>query len=206
MTDLHHLSEQINNVLPQTQCTQCGYDGCAPYAHAIAFDGVNINQCPPGGQKGIAALARITGRQILPLNPNNGVEQPLRVAQIVEAECIGCTKCIQACPVDAIIGTSKFMHTVLTDLCTGCELCVPPCPVDCIEMPQAETDEWTHTDAQAARTRFEMRNQRLLREQHELNEKRIQKNELKLMTVNEDEHKLSIVEAALARARARRGN
>jgi len=126
--------EAINRVLPQTQCGQCNFPGCKPYAEAIAAGLADINQCPPGGEAGVRALAILLGREAKPLNPENGVEKPPVVALIREAECIGCTKCIQACPVDAIIGASKLMHTVLADLCTGCELCIPPCPVDCIDL------------------------------------------------------------------------
>ena len=129
--------ERINALLPQTQCGQCNYAGCRPYAEAIARGDADINQCPPGGAAGIRALATLLGREPIPLDPAHGVEKPAVVALIREAECIGCTKCIQACPVDAIIGGSKLMHTVLADLCTGCELCVPPCPVDCIDLMPA---------------------------------------------------------------------
>jgi electron transport complex protein RnfB len=128
------LAERIDRVLPQTQCRQCGYSGCKPYARAIAAGDADINQCPPGGAAGIRELARLLGRKAKPLNPANGVEKPPVLALIREAECIGCTKCIQACPVDAIVGAPKLMHTVLADLCTGCELCLPPCPVDCIDL------------------------------------------------------------------------
>lgn len=125
--------EQINDVLPQTQCGQCGYPGCKPYAQAIA-DGDQINKCPPGGEAGVKALADLLGREVIPLDEERGEEKPPRVAYIREAECIGCTKCIQACPVDAILGAPKQMHTVIADECTGCDLCVEPCPVDCIDM------------------------------------------------------------------------
>lgn len=128
------LVEQINRLLPQTQCGQCDYAGCRPYAEAIARGEADINQCPPGGAAGIRALADLLGREPKPLDPAHGIEKPPVVALIREAECIGCTKCIQACPVDAIVGASKLMHTVLADLCTGCELCLPPCPVDCIDL------------------------------------------------------------------------
>ena len=128
------LTERIEQLLPQTQCGQCGYAGCKPYALALARDEADINQCPPGGEAGIRALALLLDRTPKPLNPANGIEKPVLVALIREAECIGCTKCIQACPVDAIVGASKRMHTVLADLCTGCELCIPPCPVDCIDL------------------------------------------------------------------------
>jgi Na+-translocating ferredoxin:NAD+ oxidoreductase subunit B len=128
------VADRIEAVLPQTQCGQCGYPGCRPYAEAIAADLANINQCPPGGEAGVRALAELLGREPKPLNPDNGAEKPKLLALIREAECIGCTKCIQACPVDAIIGAPKLMHTVIADLCTGCELCLPPCPVDCIDL------------------------------------------------------------------------
>jgi len=133
------VAERINRILPQTQCTQCGFAGCRPYAEAIAAGTADINQCPPGGDAGIRALADLLGRQPLPLNPANGVHKAPAVALIDEATCIGCTLCIQACPVDAILGASKFMHTVIADECTGCELCIPPCPVDSISMVRIST-------------------------------------------------------------------
>jgi electron transport complex protein RnfB len=128
------LTEKIDALLPQTQCGQCGYAGCKPYAQAISRNQADIDQCPPGGAAGVRALAELLGREAKPVNPENGIEKPKVVALVREAECIGCTKCIQACPVDAIIGAPKLMHTVLADLCTGCELCIPPCPVDCIDL------------------------------------------------------------------------
>ena len=123
----------IDALLPQTQCTRCGYQGCLPYATAIT-QGTAINQCPPGGAATIQALAELLGRAVLPLNPDHGVESPARVAIIDETRCIGCAKCLPPCPVDAIIGAPRFMHTVAAQLCTGCELCIAPCPVDCITM------------------------------------------------------------------------
>jgi len=125
--------ERINNVLPQTQCGQCGYAGCLPYAQAIA-EGENINRCPPGGSQTIRRLAKLLDLPEMPLDVSHGWHLPKRVAVIREQECIGCTKCIQACPVDAIVGAPKLMHTVITADCTGCDLCVDPCPVDCIDM------------------------------------------------------------------------
>jgi Na+-translocating ferredoxin:NAD+ oxidoreductase subunit B len=127
----------IDALLPQTQCTRCGYTGCAPYAAAIQSGEAQINQCPPGGSTTIHALALLLGRPVQPLNPANGVEAPPRVAWIDEARCIGCARCLAPCPVDAIVGAAKYMHTVLIERCTGCELCLPPCPVDCIEMRPA---------------------------------------------------------------------
>jgi electron transport complex protein RnfB len=127
-------ADQIDALLPQTQCTRCGYEGCRPYAQAIAAGNAAINQCPPGGAATIAALARLTGQALRPLNPANGTEGPELVAQIDEQACIGCAKCLPPCPVDAILGAQKQMHSVLLALCTGCELCIAPCPVDCIRM------------------------------------------------------------------------
>ncbi|MEE8339476.1 MAG: electron transport complex subunit RsxB [Xanthomonadales bacterium] len=126
--------DQIEAILPQTQCGQCNYPGCRPYAEAIASGEAGINQCPPGGEAGIKALADLLGTESLPLNPENGEEKPKAVAVIDESACIGCTLCIQACPVDAILGASKQMHTVIESECTGCDLCLAPCPVDCIDM------------------------------------------------------------------------
>jgi len=124
----------IDALLPQTQCTRCGYPACRPYAEAIANGSAAINQCPPGGAATISELARLLNRPAIPLNPANGVETAPMVAWIDEARCIGCARCLPPCPVDAILGASKFTHTVIADRCTGCELCIAPCPVDCIEM------------------------------------------------------------------------
>lgn len=138
------LTEQINTILPQTQCGQCGYPGCRPYAEAIARGEAAINRCPPGGEAGIAALAELLDTEPLPLDAEHGEEKARAIAYIREDECIGCTKCIQACPVDAILGAAKRMHTVIVEECTGCDLCVEPCPVDCIEMRPIEitTASW----------------------------------------------------------------
>ncbi|MEK9932837.1 MAG: electron transport complex subunit RsxB [Methylophilaceae bacterium] len=134
--------EKIDSILPQTQCGQCGYPGCKPYATAIANGEADINQCPPGGDDGIHKLADLLGVDYKPLNEEHGVPKPKSVAIIDEKTCIGCTLCIQACPVDAILGSAKHMHTIIEKECTGCELCLPPCPVDCIEMvPIKETTE-----------------------------------------------------------------
>ncbi len=136
--------DKIDAILPQTQCGQCSYAGCRPYAEAIARGEAEINQCPPGGEAGILALADLLGRDPLPLNPENGEVKPRMVAISDEDVCIGCTLCIQACPVDAILGASKQMHTVIEEECTGCELCIPPCPVECIYMVEIkqEIDTW----------------------------------------------------------------
>ncbi|NVJ59319.1 MAG: electron transport complex subunit RsxB [Gammaproteobacteria bacterium] len=134
--------EQIDNILPQTQCGQCGYPGCRPYAEAIA-NGDEINKCPPGGEAGVKALADLLGREPKPLDESLEESVP-KVAVIREDECIGCTKCIQACPVDAIVGAAKLMHTVIADECTGCDLCVPPCPVDCIDMIPLTNNDLHH--------------------------------------------------------------
>lgn len=128
------VADKIDELLPQTQCGQCGYAGCRPYAEAIASGAANINQCPPGGEATMLALADLLGRDSKPLGAEYGVEKPKEVAVIDERTCIGCTLCIQACPVDAILGAAKQMHTVIESECTGCELCVPPCPVECVTM------------------------------------------------------------------------
>ena len=150
-TEADQLADEINNLLPQTQCGQCGYPGCRPYAEAIA-QGDAINKCPPGGDAGIRSLAALLGVEPIPLDISHGETKPLpMVAYIREPECIGCTKCLQACPVDAILGAAKHMHTVITSECTGCDLCVEPCPVDCIEMvplqPDLQTWQWEFPDA-----------------------------------------------------------
>jgi len=133
-SDQDQLTDVIDSLLPQTQCGKCGYTGCRPYAAAIVDGAADINQCPPGGQHTIRRLARLLGREIKPLNPAYGKSGPKMVALIDENLCIGCVKCIRACPVDAIVGAPQQMHTVIAELCTGCELCIPPCPVDCISM------------------------------------------------------------------------
>ena len=163
MTRAIPLAQRIDALLPQTQCTQCGYDGCRPYAEAVAAGEADINQCPPGGEAGVARLARLLGRAPRPLNPANGPYRPPQVAVIDEAECIGCAKCIQACPVDAIVGASKRMHTVIASWCTGCELCLPPCPVDCIALEPAAA----LPDPDRSRERHERRARRLERDARE---------------------------------------
>jgi electron transport complex protein RnfB len=217
------LVARIDAELPQTQCTKCGHAGCRPYAEAIAVGTAQINQCPPGGAAGIATLAAVTGRPVLPLNPANGVEKPLTVAVIDEALCIGCTLCIQACPTDAIVGAAKQMHTVLLDACTGCELCVPPCPVDCIEIValaeavergaqalREQIDVPVVAHAMRWRERFTARGLRLERERQERDQRLAAKAEekLKLLDAMADDpqrdRKRAAVQAAIERARARR--
>ncbi len=136
--------ERIEALLPQTQCGQCNYPGCRPYAEALANGDAAVNQCPPGGEAGIRALADLLGIEPMPFDPGNGEEKPKTVARIDELACIGCTLCIQACPVDAILGATKQMHTVIESECTGCDLCLPPCPVDCIEkvIRYPDVDDW----------------------------------------------------------------
>jgi electron transport complex protein RnfB len=157
------LVRRIDALLPQTQCTRCGFAGCLPYAEALAAGTADIDQCPPGGDAGAATLARFLGREAKPVNPVHGAVTVPRVAVIDEAACIGCTKCIQACPVDAIVGATRRMHTVIAEWCTGCELCVPPCPVDCIAF--AETPALPAADL--SRERHRSRAVRLERAQRE---------------------------------------
>ncbi len=147
--------DQINAILPQTQCGQCGYKGCKPYAEVIAVGQADINQCPPGGDAGIVALATLLGVAPKQLNSEFGIHKPDQVAVIVEEDCIGCVKCIAACPVDAIVGAAKLMHTVIANECTGCELCIAPCPVDCIILQPVETE--LSAGQEAARKLISMR-------------------------------------------------
>ncbi len=214
------LADQIEDLLPQTQCTKCGYDGCRPYAEAVAAGTAGYNQCPPGGAEGVARLAALLGKPVIPLNPANGAERPRPVALIDESLCIGCTLCIQACPVDAIVGAAKQMHTVLPALCTGCDLCVAPCPVDCIAMVEATPGRsgwaaWSQQEADAARLRYQRRRQRLQREARENDARLAAKAAAKLKEVSaeaqatpeqqaEAARKKAIIEAAIERARQRR--
>ena len=214
-------ADQINALLPQTQCTRCGYPDCAAYARAIASGEAGIDQCPPGGAEGVQRLAALTGLPAVPLNPAHGHEGPRALAVIDEAWCIGCTLCIEACPVDAIIGTNKHMHTVIEADCTGCELCVPVCPVDCISLVPAQAGEapptgwaaWSQPQADAARERHAWRLVRLVRAQAEQQARLQAKAEHKLAHLaevtqltkpTELDAKRAVIEAALARARARR--
>ena len=157
------LIRAIDALLPQTQCARCGYDGCRPYAQAIAEGRADINQCPPGGEPGVAKLAQLLGREARPLNPANGPFLPPQVAVIDEEACIGCVKCIAACPVDAIVGAPRSMHTVIASWCTGCELCLPPCPVDCIALVAVPL----LPEAGKSRERYERRAERLARTEAE---------------------------------------
>jgi electron transport complex protein RnfB len=189
------LIERIDAILPQTQCRQCGFSGCRPYAAAIAEGAANINQCPPGDVAGIQKLADLLGVSPVPLNTTHGVPKPMAVALIDEQVCIGCTLCIEVCPVDAIVGAAKQMHTVIAADCTGCELCLAPCPVDCISMipagkpigaaacePCIANDDWLLREnemkrkvADRARARHQYRLQRLERDKQEQAEKLAQK-------------------------------
>ncbi len=176
----HTVIDQINAILPQTQCRQCGFQGCRPYAEAIASGEADINQCPPGGDEGIIELAHLLGVSTKPLNPKFGQHKPKSVAFIIEKDCIGCVKCIAVCPVDAILGAAKFMHTVIASECTGCELCLAPCPVDCIVMKPlpTPTDDFKaqkYAQTQLARRRYDARCLRKEKENAEKAERAKQK-------------------------------
>ncbi|HEX7646156.1 MAG TPA: electron transport complex subunit RsxB [Noviherbaspirillum sp.] len=211
------LADQIEDLLPQTQCTKCGYPACRPYAEAVAEGKAAYNQCPPGGVEGVSRMAALLGKPVIPLNPVNGIERPRPVAVIDETACIGCTLCIQACPVDAIVGAAKQMHTVVPELCTGCDLCVAPCPVDCIAMVEATPgktgwDAWSQEQADAARARHDFRTFRLRRDKEENDARLAAKAAAKLKAVEAEsamtpeeraaqERKKAIIQAAMERAR-----
>ncbi|WP_027015986.1 RnfABCDGE type electron transport complex subunit B [Comamonas composti] len=166
---LQGLAAVIDAALPQTQCTRCGYADCAAYAQALADNEADINQCPPGGFEGVARLAEITGRPVIALNPEHGLEGPLQIAVVDESWCIGCTLCIKACPTDAILGANKLMHTVISAHCTGCELCIPVCPVDCIELHNSSGSAtgwqaWSPAQALHARQRYAVHKKRQAQE------------------------------------------
>lgn len=212
------LAARLLDALPQTQCTRCGYPDCASYARAIAAGEAAINQCPPGGAEGVRRLAAITGLPELPLNPRNGAEGPRGIAWIDEDWCIGCTLCIQACPVDCIIGSPKRMHTVIESDCTGCELCVAACPVDCIHMePVSGTrtgwDAWSQAQADQARAAYAATQQRRSAFEARRSEERPplpgtpppddRPGESPVHATADAGCKRSVIEAALARARAR---
>ena len=212
------LASRLDAALPQTQCTRCGYPDCRAYALAMAEGSADINRCPPGGAEGILRLAAITGRPVLPLDPERGSEGPRALAVIDEAWCIGCTLCIKACPVDCIVGAPKLMHTVVDAQCTGCALCVPACPVDCIALQPVEGVHtgwaaWSPDQAAQARRRYAQRQQRLEREARE-NDERLQ---AKAASPSADplqhavgvvrqpiDARRAVIDAALERARARR--
>ncbi len=195
------LADRIDALLPQTQCRQCGYAGCRPYAEAIAAGRAGINRCPPGGEDTVRELSRLTGMPFEPLDPACGATMPPAVAIIDEEACIGCTLCLQACPVDAIVGAAKLMHTVIAAECTGCKLCIPPCPVDCITMIETGhelTRDERQKTAQRARRRFDARTERLKREREE--------RALRLAAAKKEDAqdtKRATLQKAIARARQR---
>ena len=222
------LANRLEDILPQTQCTKCSYPDCRAYAEAMATGEALPNRCPPGGVEGIQRLSAIL-TPIFPrdafelhpqIDPDCGIERPRPVAFIDPKTCIGCTLCIQACPVDAIVGASKQMHVVLSDWCTGCDLCIPPCPVDCITMidvtdEKTGWDAWSPELAQLARTRYEARDVRLDREQRDNDERLAKKAAAKLVAVHaenpdseaavkEQERKRAIIAAAIARAQQKK--
>lgn len=211
------LADRLDAALPQTQCTRCGYPDCRGYAEAMARGEADINRCPPGGAEGIVRLAAIAGRAPRPLDPDCGHEGPLALAVIDEAWCIGCTLCIKACPVDCIVGAAKQMHSVIASQCTGCELCVPACPVDCIAMVPASGERtgwaaWSAAQADASRERYRRRRERLQRDAQDAAARRADRMEHKLADLERDssitdrdelDRKRAIIEAAIARARAR---
>jgi len=217
------VADEIDALLPQTQCARCGYSGCRPYAEAIARGEAEINQCPPGGEEAIHRIAASLGRKVTPLDLANATEQPRVAAFIREELCIGCTLCIDACPMDAILGALKQMHTVLIESCTGCELCGPACPVDCIDMlPMSElarrgsraasSEERTPVAARAQhwRRRYELHLLRLARERQEREARRTARSDDKLRAGDtpgaseEIARKRAAVRAALQRARSKR--
>lgn len=215
---MNEMARCIDAALPQTQCTRCGYPDCAGYAQAVTDGTADINQCPPGGMEGVQRLSTLTGHPVRPLNPANGIEGPLTLAVIDEDWCIGCTLCIKACPTDAIVGSHKRMHTVIEPYCTGCELCIPVCPVDCISLEVVDDtrtgwNAWTPAQAAQARQRYEARMRRLAREkiEHEARleaKARMKLADLEAHSMHTDpatlDKKRAVIEAALARARARR--
>ena len=228
MSHQNKLIDQLEDILPQTQCTKCGYPDCRGYAEAMASGDALPNRCPPGGVEGIKRLTKAL-IQIYPqdafdlhstIDPECGVERPRPIAFIDPQKCIGCTLCIQACPVDAIVGASKQMHVVLTEWCTGCDLCIPPCPVDCISMiditgKNTGWDAWSQALADISRKRYHDREMRLDREQRDNDDRLAKKAAAKLKMVNsespksnedlkEQERKRAIIAAAIARAQQKK--
>lgn len=212
------LADRLDAALPQTQCTRCGYADCRAYADALAAGSAPIDRCPPGGAEGVARLAALLGVEARPLDPAHGAEGPRGLAVVDESWCIGCTLCLKACPVDCIVGANKRMHTVVDTLCTGCGLCLPACPVDCITMVEATPGAsgwaaWSAAQADEARSRYTARRTRLEREQRENDERLAAKaaakladlpNQTRLTDPAAIDRKRAVIEAALARARARR--
>ena len=208
------LAAQIDALLPQTQCTRCGYPDCAAYAQAIASGDAEINRCPPGGAEGIARLAALLHRPPAPLDPECGAEGPRLLAVIDPAQCIGCTLCIQACPVDAIAGVSKRMHTVIARWCTGCALCLPPCPVDCIRMEplpdaalatQTGWNAWTAAQSPEARQRYSRHLERHPRQLTQAAAAEQAQTEPPAASAPSADRKAALLQAALERARRRQG-
>jgi electron transport complex protein RnfB len=208
------LVDAINALLPQTQCTRCGHPGCKPYAEGIAA-GEAINKCPPGGAVTIDALAALLHTPVLPLDPVHGYEGPRTRAVIREAECIGCTKCIQACPVDAILGSAKLMHTVLADECSGCDLCVAPCPVDCIDMiplsstPLTAAQQWQELRERARqyKSRYDFREARKAEERLQDERRRAERAALAKQKLNVQSDAMdakATIAAALERVKAKK--
>lgn len=215
-SDILKLTKELEDALPQTQCTKCGFPDCHGYAVAMAKSEADHNRCPPGGNEGIIRLSKILGKDPIPLNLECGEERTRAVALIDPKQCIGCTLCIKACPVDAIVGTAKQLHVVIEDRCTGCDLCIPPCPVDCIDMLEVtETtgwDAWSSNQANLARSQYHARKKRLIREKEDNDKRLAAKAAIKLKALDNEridsdeaklevERKRAIIAAAIARAK-----